>query len=133
MGQVRVKVNFFDTDAMAVVHHANYLRWFEIGRVEFLREAGITLNELMEDQIVFPIIDVTCKYRSSARFDDLVMIETIPTTLTQLKMIFEYKVLREADGELLAEGRTQSVFTSKETGKIIRLPKKYFDRLKSLV
>ena len=56
------KVNFYDTDAMAVVHHANYIRWFEIGRVEFLRAAGITLTEMMDDGYVFPITEVSAKY-----------------------------------------------------------------------
>ncbi|MDF2565833.1 MAG: putative eSPTERase [Massilibacillus sp.] len=132
MGQVRVKVNFFDTDAMAVVHHANYFRWFEIGRVEFLREAGITLNELIADHIVFPITDVSCKYRASARFDDVVIIETIAKVLTPVKLVFDYKVIREVDGELLAEGHSQGVFTSMETGKLIKLPKEYFDKLKAI-
>ena len=52
------RVNFYDTDAMAVVHHSNYIRWFEIGRVNFLREIGITLGEMMEDGYVFPITEV---------------------------------------------------------------------------
>ena len=59
------KVNFYDTDAMAVVHHSNYIRWFEIGRVEFLRQAGITLTELMDDGYVFPITEVSAKYMNS--------------------------------------------------------------------
>lgn len=61
---VRHKVNFYDTDAMAVVHHSNYIRWFEIGRVEFLREAGITLNQLMDDGYVFPITEVSADRKS---------------------------------------------------------------------
>lgn len=131
MSKLKIRVNFFDTDAMAVVHHANYFRWFEMGRVEFLREAGITLNEMMADHIVFPITDVSCQYKSSARFDDIVVIEVIPTALTKVKMAFDYKVYRESDGELLAEGHTQNLFTNMETGKIIKLPEKYFTKLQN--
>lgn len=123
------KVNFYDTDAMAVVHHANYIRWFEIGRVEFLRAAGITLTEMMDDGYVFPITEVSAKYMNPARFDDELVIETTPVALTKAKMAFSYRVLRKADNLLLVTGFTQNVFTSKETGHIVRLPAKYYERL----
>ena len=123
------KVNFYDTDAMAVVHHSNYIRWFEIGRVEFLRAAGITLTEMMKDGYVFPITEVSAKYVNSAYFDDELIIETTPVALTKAKMAFSYRVLRKSDDTLLVTGYTQNVFTSKETGKITRLPAKYYERL----
>jgi acyl-CoA thioester hydrolase len=129
--QTTIKVNFYDTDAMAVVHHANYIRWFEIGRVEFLREAGITLAELMNDGYVFPITEVNCKYLLPGKFDDVLVIETIPTALTQAKMAFDYKIIRSADGAVLVEGHTQNVFTNKKTGKITRLPEKYYTKLQA--
>lgn len=129
--RVTHKVNFYDTDAMAVVHHSNYIRWFEIGRVEFLREVGITLNEMMDDGYVFPITEVSAKYVNSARFDDVLIIETTPTALTKAKMAFDYRILRESDGTLLVTGHTQNVFTSMATGHITRLPEKYHSRLQS--
>ena len=81
--RVEHRVNFYDTDAMAVVHHANYIRWFEIGRVAFLRQVGITLSELMADGYVFPITEVSAKFLASGRFDDVLVIETSPTALTR--------------------------------------------------
>lgn len=125
------RVHFYDTDAMQVVHHANYLRWFETGRVEFLRRAGITLGELIEDGIVFPIREARCKYRQSARFDDVVRIETEPAALTQVKMAFRYRVFRDSDGALLAEGATENVFTDRATGKIVKIPAKYYEKLQA--
>ncbi len=130
---VRHKVNFYDTDAMAVVHHSNYIRWFEIGRVEFLREAGITLNQLMDDGYVFPITEVSAKYVNSAKFDDELIIETTPEALTKAKMAFTYRILRASDNTLLVTGRTQNVFTSMDTGKITRLPDIYYDKLKAML
>ena len=62
-----LKVRFYETDLMGVVHHANYLRWFEMGRVEYLRQAGIDLNEMMGEGFMVPIVDVNCRYRQSAR------------------------------------------------------------------
>ena len=108
-------VNFYDTDAMAVVHHSNYIRWFEIGRVEYLRSIGITLGELMEDGFVFPITDVRAKYVSPGKFDDVVLIETTPTALTKAKMAFDYRIIRKADGEVMVTGHSQNVFTSQES------------------
>ena len=122
----KYRVNFFDTDAMAVVHHANYIRWFEIGRVEFLRQIGITLNDMMEDGYVFPITEVRCKYVASGKFDDVLRIETTPVALDKVKMEFSYNIYRDSDNTLLVKGFTQNVFTSKKTGHITRLPAKYY-------
>lgn len=125
---VRERVRFAETDMMGVVHHANYFRWFEVGRVEYLRQVGISLHELMAENIVFPITHVDCQYRASAKFDDVLLIEAQLYEVSKVKMVFIYRVLRETDGVLLAEGRTQNVFTDKE-GKIIRLPDCYYQRL----
>jgi acyl-CoA thioester hydrolase len=128
MISVREKVRFVETDMMGVVHHSNYFRWFEMARVEYLRQIGILLTDMMAEDIVFPITDVDCKYRASARFDDYIRIEAELAEVSKVKMVFTYEVLREADGVLLATGRTQNAFTNKQ-GKIIRLPDKYFEKL----
>lgn len=121
-------MRFVETDMMGVAHHSNYFRWFEMGRVEYLRQVGIDLNDLMDNGIVFPIVDVSCKYHASARFDDYILIETKLAEVSRAKMDFSYQVRREADGELLAAGRTVNVFTG-ENGKIIRLPAEYYNKL----
>ena len=126
---VEHRVNFYDTDAMKVVHHANYIRWFEIGRVEYLRSIGITLDDLMADGYVFPITEVKAKYVSPGHFDDVLRIETRARALTKVKMEFDYRVVRAETGEVLVEGRTRNVFTSMETGRITKLPAKYYERM----
>lgn len=128
MSTVREKVRFVETDMMGVVHHANYFRWFEMGRVEHLRQAGVLLNDILADGIVFPITDVECHYQASAKFDDYIIIETTLEKISPVKMVFTYRVIREADGTVLANGRTQNVFVDGE-GKIVRLPKKYYEKL----
>ena len=128
MVTVQEKVRFVETDLMGVVHHSNYFRWFEMGRVEYLRQAGILLTELLADGIVFPITNVDCQYKASAKFDDYIRIEATLAAVTPVKMIFTYKVVREQDGVLLATGRTQNVFTDNQ-GKIIRLPEDYYHKL----
>ena len=114
---------------MGVVHHANYIRWFEIGRVEFLRALGITLDDLMAAGYVFPLTDVSAKFVAPGKFDDELAIATRPTALTKVKMAFDYEVRRRADGELLVLGHTQNVFTSKETGRICKLPEEFYEKL----
>lgn len=121
------RVKFFDTDVMGVVHHSNYIRWFETGRVEFLRKLGIDLNEMMNDGILFPIVEVNAKFHAPARFDDELEIDTIAEALTKAKMKFRYVVRRRGEEKILAEGTSTNVFTS--DGKICRLPDKYFERL----
>lgn len=125
---VRDKVRFVETDMMGVVHHSNYFRWFEMGRVEYLRQAGILLLDLMADGILFPITDVGCQYKASAKFDDYILIETTMSELSRAKMVFTYRVVREADGALLATGRTQNVFTDMQ-GRIIRLAPEVYDKM----
>jgi acyl-CoA thioester hydrolase len=130
---IREKVRFVETDLMGVVHHSNYFHWFEMGRVEYLRTLGILLNDLLASGIVFPITDVSCKYRSSARFDDIILIQTTLKAVSKVKMVFTYDVVKEVGQTLLATGETQNVFTDSQ-GKIIRLPDLYYNPLvKSLI
>ena len=127
------RVSFYDTDAMGVVHHSNYIRWFEIGRVKFLRSIGITLGEMMDDGYVFPITEVRCKYIASGKFDDVLRIETTPVALTKAKMEFSYKIYRDSDNTLLVEGFTQNVFTHKDNGHITRIPDKFYLKMRDAV
>ena len=121
------RVKFFDTDVMGVVHHANYIRWFETGRVEFLRELGIDLNEMMSDGILFPIVEITAKFHAPAKFDDELEIITTAEALTKAKMKFDYVIRKRGEEKVLAEGTSTNVFTNE--GKICRLPDKYYSRL----
>ena len=124
-----LRVHFYNTDEMGVVHHSNYIRWFETGRVEYLRAIGINLNDLMADNILFPITEINAKYHNPAKFDDELEIETTARELTKVKMEFDYKIRRIDDGKILVKGYSQNVFTNAETGKISRLPDKYFSKL----
>ena len=130
MVAIRERVRFVETDLMGVVHHSNYFRWFEMGRVEYMRQAGVLLTDVLNDGIIFPIRDVNCRYHSSSRFDDTIRIETTLKELSPVKMVFSYRVVKEADDVLLATGETVNVFTDR-TGKIIRFPGKYYEKLKA--
>lgn len=131
MISIRDKVRFVETDMMGVVHHANYLRWFEMGRVAYLRSCGITLGELMDEDIIFPITQVEVQYKNSCTFDDEFEVQTVMSGFNKAKMEFTYKVIRLRDGAVAVEGRTRNVFTDRE-GKIIRLDPKWFDKIKTV-
>ena len=121
------RVKFFETDTMGVVHHSNYIRLFETGRVEFLRTLGLTLTEMMSDGILFPLVEVSAKFHSPAQFDDELELATTAEALTRAKMKFNYAIRRRGDEKILVEGSSTNVFT--HDGKICRLPEKFFTRL----
>ena len=100
-----LRVRFAETDLMGIVHHAQYLTYFEAGRVEWLRKRGITYARWVAMDINLPVVDATVKYRAPARFDDVLDIETRLTDLRWASLRFGYAVRR--GGELMAEGETR--------------------------
>src|SRR5580704_3993106 len=104
----QVRVRYAENDQMGIVYYANYLVWFEIGRVELLRSLGLAYSQLETDhECILPVVEATCRYRSPARYDDEILIETRPTLLRGSVVKFGYRILRKAaDGAeltLLAE------------------------------
>ena len=79
------------------MHHANYLRWFEMGRVAYLRACGISLGELMADGVIFPITEVRAKYKNSCTFDDDFEVQVKMSAFNKAKMEFDYTVIRLRD------------------------------------
>ena len=122
----RHRVHFYETDQMGVVHHANYFRWFELGRVEFL--LGVTLGALIDDGILFPITEIDAKFHAPAHYDDLIEIETTAVELTKVKLVFDYVIRVEGSEKILVTGHSLNVFTDMSTGKIIRLPDKFYQK-----
>ncbi|WP_301859152.1 thioesterase family protein [uncultured Megasphaera sp.] len=125
------KVRFYETDMMGIAHHSNHIRWFECGRCAYLKQAGVDLFELMEEGILFPIKSVSCEYIHPINFDDTIAIETRLTKLSRAQMVYSYRILRQSDGLLLAEGTSQNVFTNRKTGAVTRLHDEAYDRLKA--
>lgn len=125
------KVRFYETDLMGIAHHSNHIRWFECGRCEYLKQAGLDLLALFADGISYPIKSVSCEYIEPIRFDDVIRIETTLSKLTRAQMVFTYRLVRHADGTLLATGMSQNAFTHKETGKVARLDDAYYMPLKA--
>lgn len=117
-----LRVRYAETDAMGVVYYANYLVWFELGRTEWIRVHGVTYRQFEEQGVLLPAVHAACDYKSSARYDDLVRVETTVTALSRVRVGFAYRVLRVEPGPetLLATGRTEHTFLSPE-GRLVRL------------
>ena|SRR3989338_4344167 len=109
------RVYYADTDHGGVAYYATYLRWFEIGRTELLRELGVMQKDLDSQGILLPVVEVKCEYKAPARYDDELTITTSLEKVGNKSIIFGYEVSR---GEkLLAKGHTVNVF-AKDTGSV---------------
>jgi acyl-CoA thioester hydrolase len=132
-----VRVRYAETDQMGIVYYANYLVWFEIGRVELLRALGLAYSQLeTEHQCILPVVEAKCRYRAPARYDDQILIETRPALMRGPVLKFAYRILRKApEGQqptLLAEGETVHVVCDDQLNKK-PLPEQYAAALRALM
>ena len=133
-----VRVRYAETDQMGIVYYANYLVWFEIGRVELLRSLGLAYSQLeIDHQCILPVIEASCRYRAPARYDDQILIETRPAFLRGPVLKFAYRIYRKAnqkgkERELLAEGETTHVVCDDQLNKK-PLPEKYAAALRTMM
>ncbi len=123
-----LRVIYGDTDQMGVVYYANYLRWFETGRSEFLRQIGLPYATIEQQGFHFPVVEVTCHYCESARYDEVVKVETELAQIGRATLIFSYRIAREPDDVLLAKGSTKHACVD-HAGRPVRMPKVLMDAL----
>lgn len=128
MHRYTVRVRYADTDQMGVAYHANYLRWFEVGRAEMLRSLGTSYREVEASGLALPVVEARCRYLRPARYDDLLAIETAVAGLGRASVTFAYRIVREPDGELLASGSTEHCFLDRE-GRPSRPPAAFAELL----
>jgi acyl-CoA thioester hydrolase len=122
--ETTLRVRYAETDQMSVAYHSNYLVWFEVGRVELLRQLGFSYLEMETDGMNTPVVEVTCRYKHPARYDDEI---TIRTRLAQMRtslLRFQYEIVRKSDGRLLAEGETIHLVVGRDL-KRTHLTEKY--------
>jgi len=123
--ETRFRVRYAETDQMGVVYHSNYIIWFEIGRVEMLRQLGFTYREMeQQDDTHIAVVDERCRYKMPARYDDLICVRTRLINVRESMLRFGYEILRDADLMLLAEGETVHLVVDANM-KRKPLPKKY--------
>jgi acyl-CoA thioester hydrolase len=104
---VRVRVRFGETDLMGIVHHANYLSYMEVARVEWLRRRGATYAQWAERGLHLPVVEVSVRYRAPARFDDEIDVETTLTEIRAASIRFDYRLVRARDKMHCVDGWTR--------------------------
>jgi acyl-CoA thioester hydrolase len=125
VNETRLRVRYAETDQMGVVYHSNHLIWFEVGRVELMREMGFSYRDMeREDGCFIAVAEVTCRYRAPVFYDEEVIVRTRLKTVRESVIIFSYELARAGTGALLAEGETTHIVTDSKM-KVAAFPEKY--------
>ncbi|MEL1243932.1 thioesterase family protein [Flavobacterium sp. DGU11] len=119
--EFNIRVRYAETDQMGVVYHGNYAQYFEMGRVEWLRNLGLSYSFMEKNGIMLPVVSLTINYKKPARYDDLLTVRTIFKKQSSVKIEFDYEIYSEM-GELLTTGNSVLVFVNMETGRPVLPP-----------
>jgi acyl-CoA thioester hydrolase len=123
--ETRVRVRYAETDQMGVVYHSNHLIWFEVGRVELMREMGFSYRDMeLEDGRFIAVAEVKCRYRAPVYYDEEIVIRTRLKNVRESVVVFSYELVRADTNTLLAEGETTHIVTDSNM-KVAALPEKY--------
>ena len=113
--EARLRVRYAETDQMGVVYHANYLVWFEVGRVELMRSLGLEYKRLEEEfGCLIAVVEVGARYRASARYDDEILVRTSIVAFRGSLIKMGYEVVRATDGQLLCTGETTHIVVGRD-------------------
>ena len=129
--RTQIRVIYADTDAMGIVYHTNYIKWFEVGRNEYLRELGYPYFRLESEKLWLPVASVECLYKAPARYDDILEITAWMSELKAASLTMSYEIRKEETGELLVTGSTRHAITDDQM-KPVRF-KRYNPELYQLV
>jgi acyl-CoA thioester hydrolase len=122
-----IRVIYGDTDQMGVVYYANYLRYFEAARNEFIRAKGLRYRDFEQElRLMLPVVEANVQYHKPARYDDLLTVEIALTEARRASARFGYRIVR--DGEVLVTGHTVHACVDPE-GRVQRMPRELLDRL----
>ena len=117
-------VRYGETDQMGVVHHSNYLRYFEVARLEWLSALGVSYASMEKEGLIMPVIDVKVTYKTPALFDDSLIIYIFLSELPRVKIIFFYEIKNQRD-EIVCTGETTLAFLNAKTRKPVRCPEEF--------
>ncbi len=123
--ETRIRARYAETDQMGVVYYANYLVWMEVGRVELCKACGFNYREMENDDgVLLAVTEARCRYHSSARFDDEIVIRAWIAEANTRMVTFAYEMHAAEDGRKLATGETRHLFVDRQMRRC-RLPEKY--------
>ena len=127
-----VRVRYAETDQMGVVYHGNYAQYFEMGRVEWLRNLGISYKWMEENGVMLPVVSLQMDYKKPARYDDLLRVKTILKSQTSVKIEFDYEIYNEQN-DLLTTGYSMLVFVDMKTGRPMVPPSYVTEKINQLI
>jgi acyl-CoA thioester hydrolase len=131
--ETRLRVRYAETDQMGVVYHSNHLIWFEVGRVELMRQMGFSYRDMERDDGCFiAVAEVKCRYRAPVYYDDEVLIRTRLKTVRESVVVFSYELVRADNQALVAEGETTHIVTDAKM-KVAPLPEKYLTAFRAAI
>jgi acyl-CoA thioester hydrolase len=125
--RTEVLVRFSEADAMGVVWHGNYIKYFEDGREAFGREHGLSYLDVFEHGFMTPIVKINCNYKRSLEYGQTAIVETSYLDKASAKLVFRYTIYRKGDNEILATGETEQVFLNKNKELHLTLPEFFSD------
>lgn len=120
----RRRTNYYETDQMGIIHHSNYIRYFEEARLYWMEETGISYREIEEMGLLVPVLFVDCQYKSPVRYGDEITVAVRLDSFNGLKMEFSYEIYREGMVELCTAGRSGHCFLDRSM-KPVRLKRDY--------
>jgi acyl-CoA thioester hydrolase len=125
VNETRIRVRYAETDQMGVVYHANHFIWFEVGRVELLRQLGFSYKDMeLKDDCFIAVVDARCRYKAPVHYDDEIVVRTYLRHVRERVIRFGYELRMVATDELLAEGETTHIVADSRM-KPRALPEKY--------
>jgi acyl-CoA thioester hydrolase len=127
-----VRVRYAETDQMGVVYHGNYAQYFEMGRVEWLRNLGVSYKWMEDNGVMLPVVSLEMNYKKPARYDDILRVKTILKSQTSVKIEFDYEIYNEQN-QLLTTGYSMLVFVDMKTGRPIVPPKYVSDKINEII
>jgi acyl-CoA thioester hydrolase len=131
--EARVRVRYAETDQMGVVYHANYLVWFEVGRVEFIRQMGLDYKSMeQEENALIAVVEVTARYKAPARYDEELIVRTTMAGVRGPIVRFRYAVVRAEDDVVLCEGETTHIVVGRDM-KRREMPIRYAEKFAAVV
>lgn len=126
--KIKIRIRYCETDQMGVVYHGNYTKYLEMGRIEWLRNLGVSYKSMEESGVMLPVISLTLKYKKSACYDDVINVITQLKKSPTATIEFDYTITNE-DGEVLTLANTVLAFVDMETKRPIRCPKYILDMI----
>ncbi len=111
--ETRFTARYAETDQMGIIHHSNYAVWFEAGRTDFLKKAGVSNTDIEAKGILLPLYEMNCRFKAPVRYEDEIMVVTRLKKISRVRLCFSYRVLNVANHKLSATGETMHAWTDR--------------------